>query len=45
MHAKDLGCNNGCNGEAVEDVYKCLPDLDATPSLAFVVKSVYYELN
>lgn len=40
MHAEDLGCDNGGNRDGVEDVDKCLPDLDVATTLAFVIEAV-----
>lgn len=41
MYAKDLGGNDGGNGEAIEHVNEGLPRLDVAPSLAFVVEAVH----
>ena len=41
MYAEDLRRDNGSNGKAVEHVYECLPRLDITPPLAFIIKPVH----
>ena len=41
MDTEDLGSDNSGDWEAVEHVNKCLPCLDITPSLAFVIKAVH----
>jgi hypothetical protein len=40
VNAEYFGCNNGCDRQAVEDVYECLPNLDTTSSFAFVIKAI-----
>lgn len=40
VHGKDLFVNNGSDGQAIETVRKCFPELDVVPSLALVVKAV-----
>ena len=40
MHGEDLLINDGGNGQAVEAVGKCLPQLDVVASLALIVESV-----
>jgi hypothetical protein len=40
VNAEYLLCDDGSNGETVEDIGECLPDLDVATSLAFVVESV-----
>lgn len=42
MHAEDLRRDDSSDGKTVEDVDECLPRLDVTPSLALVIKPVYY---
>lgn len=42
MNTKDLAGDDGRDGESVEHVDKCLPDLDVCPALALVVETVYY---
>jgi hypothetical protein len=40
MDAEDLLCDYRGDRKAVEDVGKCLPDLEVASSLAFVVETV-----
>lgn len=40
MHCEDLLVNDCCNGQAVEAVSECLPQLDVIPSFALIVESV-----
>lgn len=40
MHGEDLLVNDGGNGQAVEAVGKCLPQLDVVASLALIVETV-----
>lgn len=40
MHGEDLLVNDGGNGQAVEAIGKCLPQLDVVATLALVVKAV-----
>jgi hypothetical protein len=40
VHGKDLLINDCCNGQAVETVGECLPELDVVSSLAFIVEPV-----
>lgn len=40
VHGKDLLVNNGGNGETVEAVGKCLPELDVVATLALVVETI-----
>jgi hypothetical protein len=40
VHGKDLLVDNGRNGEAVEAVGECLPELDVVTALALVVEAV-----
>jgi hypothetical protein len=41
VDAKDLGGYYSGDGEAVEDVDKGLPDLDAAPPFALVVEAIH----
>jgi hypothetical protein len=40
VHGEDLLVNDGGNGQAVEAVGKCLPQLDVVASLALIVETV-----
>ncbi len=40
MHGEDLLIDDGSNGQAVEAVGKCLPELDIVSTFAFVVESI-----
>ncbi len=40
MHGEDLIVDDGCDGQAVEAVRKCLPQLDVVSALALVVEAV-----
>ena len=40
MHGENLLVNDGGNGQAVEAVGKCLPQLDVVASLALIVETV-----
>jgi hypothetical protein len=40
VHCEDLLVDDCCNGQAVEAVGECLPELDIVSSLAFVVEAV-----
>ena len=40
VHCKDLLIDDGCNGQAVETVGECFPQLDVVSSFAFVVEAV-----
>lgn len=40
MHGEDLLVDDGGNGQAVEAVGKCLPQLDVVASLALIVETV-----
>jgi hypothetical protein len=40
VHGEDLLINDGGNGQAVEAVGKCLPQLDVVASLALIVETV-----
>lgn len=40
MHAKDFFVNNSSNGETIETVCECFPQLNVVPSLALVIKSI-----
>lgn len=40
MHGEDLLVNDCSNGQAVEAIRKCLPQLDVVPSLALVVETI-----
>lgn len=40
VHGEDLLVDNGGNGQAVEAVCECFPQLDVVSTLAFVVESV-----
>lgn len=40
MHGEDLLVNDGRNGQAVEAVGECLPELDIVSSLALVIEAV-----
>ena len=40
VHGEDLLVNDGGNGQAVEAVGKCLPQLDVVSSLALIVETV-----
>lgn len=40
VHGEDLLVNDGCDGQAVEAVRKCLPQLDVVPALALIVETV-----
>ena len=40
MHAEDLIIDKGSNWHTVENILKFLPESDAVPIFAFVVKSV-----
>ncbi len=40
VDAEDLLVNNGSNGEAVETVSECLPELDVVATLALVVEAI-----
>ena len=41
MHGEDLLVDDRCDGQAIEAVGKCLPQLDIVTSLAFVIEPVY----
>ena len=41
VHGEDLLIDNGRDGEAVEAVGECFPQLDVIPPLALVVEAVY----
>lgn len=41
MHCKDLLVNDCCNGQAVEAVGECLPQLNVVSPLALIIKPVY----
>jgi hypothetical protein len=40
MNAEDLGCDDGGDGEAVEDVDEGLPNLDVAATFALVVEAI-----
>ncbi len=40
MHGEDLLVDDGCNGQAVEAVRECLPQLNVVAPLALIVESV-----
>ena len=40
MHRKNLLVYNCCNGQAIEAVCECLPELDIVSPLALVVESI-----
>lgn len=40
MHRKNLLVYNCCNGQAIEAVCECLPELDVVSPLALVVESI-----
>lgn len=40
VHGEDLLVNDGCDGQAVEAVRKCLPQLDVVSALALIVETV-----
>ena len=40
MHCENLLVDDGSNGQAVEAVGECLPQLDVVPSFALVVEAV-----
>lgn len=40
VHREDLLVNDGCDGQAVEAVRKCLPQFDVVTTLAFVVETI-----
>jgi len=40
VHCEDLLVNDCCDGQTVEAICKCLPELDIVPSLALVVEAV-----
>jgi hypothetical protein len=40
VHSEDLLVNDGCNGQAVEAVGECLPQLDVVATLALVVEAI-----
>jgi hypothetical protein len=40
MHGKDLFIDDGSNGQTVEAIRECLPQLDVVPPLAFVIKPI-----
>jgi hypothetical protein len=40
VHGEDLLVNDGGNGQAVEAVGKCLPELDVVTTLALVVEAI-----
>ena len=41
MHREDFLVNYSRNGQAIEAVGECLPQLDVITSLTFVIKPVY----
>lgn len=40
VHGEDLLIDNGRNGQAVEAIGECLPELDVVPPLALIVETV-----
>jgi len=42
MYTENLGRYNRRDGQAAEDVYKCSPNLDATPSFTLIIETVYW---
>jgi len=40
VHGEDLLINDGSNGQAVEAVCECLPQLDVVSPLALIVETV-----
>ena len=40
MHRENLLVNYGSNGQAIEAVGKCLPELDVVSSLALIIEAV-----
>jgi hypothetical protein len=41
VYAKYFGSDDGSNRETIEYIDKCLPYLDATPSLTFVIEAIH----
>ena len=41
MHRENFFVDDCCNGQAVEAVGECFPQLDVIPPLAFIVESIY----
>jgi len=40
VHCENLLVNNSCNGQAVEAVCECLPQLNVIPSLALIIEAI-----
>lgn len=40
MHCEDFLVNDGSDGQAIEAVGECLPQLDVEPTLALVIESI-----
>lgn len=40
MHSENFLVNDGSNGQTVEAVGKCLPQLDIVPAFTFIVEAI-----
>ena len=41
MNTEDLASNNRSDGQAVERIYKALPNLNVAPSLTFIIEAIH----